>query len=52
LYRDGKAGRADLFNLLTRISPEPARASSKAGRAGPLTRKKKNWHLAAAWQCN
>jgi len=46
-------GRTDLFNPLTRISPpcispQPARASSGAGRAGPLTRKKKNWHLAAA----
>jgi len=35
------AGRVDLFNPLTRISPQPARASSGAGRAGPLTRKKK-----------
>jgi len=40
------AGRADLFNPLTRISPprisqRPARTSSGAGRAGPLTRKKK-----------
>jgi len=49
--RDGKAGRAsplvknagwaDFFNPLTRISPQLARASSRAGRAGPLTRKKK-----------
>jgi len=39
--RDGKAGRTDLFNPLTRISPQPARASSRAGRADPLTRKKK-----------
>ena len=52
--RDGKAGRAvragpqvknagrdDLFNPLTRISPQPARASCGAGRAGPQTRKKK-----------
>jgi len=43
------AGRANLFNPLTRISPSrisprPARASSGAGRAGPLTRKKKNYH--------
>ena len=37
------ARRADLFYLLTRISPRPARASSGAGRAGPLTRKKKKW---------
>jgi len=40
------AGRAELFNLLTRISPprispQPARASSGAGRAGPQTHKKK-----------
>jgi len=40
------AGRADLFNPLTRISlprinPQPAQASSGTGRAGPLTRKKK-----------
>jgi len=35
------AGRANLFNPLTRISPQPARANSGAGRAGPLTRKKK-----------
>jgi len=49
------AGRTDLFNPLTRISPphnspQPARASSGAGQAGPLTRKKKNWHLTAARQ--
>jgi len=65
--RDGKAGRAvragprpaaknagrtDLFNPLTCISPQPARVSSGAGRAGPLTRKKKNWHLAVARQHN
>jgi len=37
------AGRADLFNPLTRISLRPARASSDAGRADPLTRKKKKW---------
>jgi len=30
-------GRTDLFNPLTRISPQPARASSGAGRGG-LTR--------------
>jgi len=47
--RDGKAGRADLFNPLTRISPprispRPTRASCRAGRVGPLTRKKKNCH--------
>jgi len=55
LTRDGKAGRGpqvknagrdDLFNpqtriSLPRISPQPARASSGAGRAGPQTRKKK-----------
>jgi len=40
------AGRVDLFNPLTRISPprisrQPARASSGAGRADPQTRKKK-----------
>jgi len=35
------ARRVDLFNPLTRISPRPARANSGAGRAGPLTRKKK-----------
>jgi len=35
------AGWTDLFNPLTRISPQPARASNGAGRAGPLTRKKK-----------
>jgi len=40
------AGRDDLFNPLTRISPprispQPARASSRAGRAGSQTRKKK-----------
>jgi len=42
------AGRADLFNPLTRISPprispRPAQASSRAGLADPLTRKKKKW---------
>jgi len=35
------AGRDDLFNLLTRISPQPARASFGAGWADPQTRKKK-----------
>jgi len=35
------AGWDDLFNPLTRISPQPARASCGAGRAGPQTRKKK-----------
>jgi len=40
------AGRDDLFNPLTRISPprispQPARAICGAGRAGPQTRKKK-----------
>jgi len=40
------AGWANLFNPLTRISPSrislrPARANSRTGRAGPLTRKKK-----------
>jgi len=28
------AGRANLFNPLTRISPRPARASSGVGRGG------------------
>jgi len=47
------AGRADLFNPLThisppRISPQPARASSGAGRAGPLTRKKKKLALSSS----
>ena len=45
------AGRADLFNPLTRISPQPARASSGAGAGRglrPLTRKKKK--LVAAGQ--
>ena len=41
------AGRANLFNPLTRISPprispQPVRVSSGVERAGPLTRKKKN----------
>jgi len=50
-------GRKELFNPQTCISasqnsPQPARASSGAGRDGPLTRKKKNWHLAAARQRN
>jgi len=31
------AGRTDLFNPLTRISPQLARASSGAGQAGPQT---------------
>jgi len=35
------AGQADLFNLLTRISSRPARASSEVGQAGPRARKKK-----------
>jgi len=44
------AGRADLFNPLTRISPpcislRPTRASSGTGRAGLLTRKKKKLSL-------
>jgi len=39
------AGWANLFNPLTRISPQPARASSGAGRASPLTRKKKKCHF-------
>jgi len=46
------AGRDDLFNPLTRISPQPAQVSSGAGRGG-LTRKparKKYWHLVAAGQ--
>jgi len=34
-------GGLTFFNLLTRISLQPARASSGVGRAGPLTRKKK-----------
>jgi len=46
------AGRTDLFNPLTRISsprisPQPARANSGAGRAGPLTRKKKKLTLSS-----
>jgi len=39
------AGRANLFNPLTRISLQPARASSGAGQADPLTRKKKKCHF-------
>ena len=42
------AGRTDLFNPLTRISPQPARASSGAGRAGPLSRKKKKLALSSS----
>jgi len=47
-----KCGAGWPFQLVTphmppRISPQPARASSGVGRAGPLIRKKKNWHLAA-----
>jgi len=42
------AGRTDLFNPLTRISPQPARASIGAGRAGPLNRKKKNLALSSS----
>jgi len=39
------AGRVDLFNTLTCISPRSARASSRAGRADPLTHKKKKLSL-------
>jgi len=42
------AGRTDLFNPLTRISPQPARASSGVGRAGSLTRKKKKLTLSSS----
>ena len=46
------AGRTYLFNPLTRISPphislRPARASTGARRAGPLTRKKKKLTLSS-----
>jgi len=54
--RDGSCGPArgplvknvrqtDFFNPLTHISPQPARASSGAGRDDPLTRKKKKLAL-------
>jgi len=55
-FRDGKAGQADLFHPLTRITPprislQVVRASSGASwPANP--QEKKNWHLAAAGQRN